>query len=378
MKKAITILLSLFLSTLPVAAGSGFDVLHSLYRANLENSDFKAAIRCYGAIGETINDLEDGIASPDTDATLRKEMIARLEELGKYRITQDEAEHMLFLMDHIYDEEDLLEMACFLYDYSPYYKSSISISDRNADGRKIRVYMERPGTVLDYRHEYSMQEGDDSVFVGYRSSNGGFHTGEFTTLLQPVRSEAWVAVYERGYFFTDPVSQLDTFVEANEQGTVRIPTLVGIPDGFKFGGWMDVDTKQAISSPYSSNLIYRGTSMTLTPIWERIEVKNVHFEHDEQHLSRQVKTRYYFSLYNDSNNDIRLLVSAYGITENIETEKVFGFVDIEERSRVTLGPFTVKTLATNEKNETGTIRIETRNLENGNEWSYDWNFSITR
>lgn len=115
-------------------------------------------------------------------------MIARREELEKYRITQDESKHMLFPMDHIYGEEDLLEI-CFLYDYSHYYKSSIPISDRKCGRPDNTRIHRRPGTVLDYRHEYSVQEGDDSVFVGYRSSNGGFHTVEFTTLLQHARSE---------------------------------------------------------------------------------------------------------------------------------------------------------------------------------------------
>ena len=362
----------------PLNAGRAFDVLHAHYREALDMGHISRAINLYKPISMRLHDLQHELQRAHAEGDDRKAsgIKATIDDYRKYLVTEEEAQKMGILRLSVSHPEKLKEASVFLYDNTDFFRPTITIRDECAAGSEVHVWMARPGNTISFNHEYDEEKLDGRIFTGYRRTDGTFRRGEYPSFTMSYDSEVWDAVYEYGFVFSDPYYGYEVFYPVNDDGLVEIPKLDWLSsDDFKLAGWKDEDTGIVLASQHSDCIEFDGRSSTLVPIWEHIQLDQLHIGNRRKMMTQGSEELFYIDITNNSNHTVTLLVDAYTYSQECIADRVFEFISMTEGESVELGPYNIEALM-GTKGEDIDFKVKVKSLESGNQWTYTPNLSI--
>lgn len=359
-------------------AGRAFDVLHSHYRDALERGHITRAINLYKPISMRLHDLKHELqqAYADGDEEKIAAVTSTMDDYRKYLVTEEEAQRMGILRLSINQPEKLMEASIFLYENTEFFRPTITIRDECGKDSQVHVWMAKPGTTISFDHEYDDDKLDGRIFTGYRRTDGTFRRGEYPTFTMSYDSEVWDAVYEYGFVFRDPYYGYEIFYPLNDDGCVEIPSLDWLSsDQYKLAGWKEEDTGKVIASQHEDSIEFDGRSTTLVPIWEYVELEQLHIGNRRKMMTNGSEELFYIDLTNHSNHDVTLLVDAYTYSQDCIADRVFEFITMKKGETTELGPYRIEALMGTE-DEDIYFKIKVKSLESGNQWTYTPSLSI--
>ena len=359
-------------------AGRAFDVLHAHYREALDMGHISRAINLYKPISMRLHDLQQELQSARAEGDERKAsgIKATIDDYRKYLVTEEEAQKMGILRLSVSHPEKLKEASVFLYDNTDFFRPNITIRDECAAGSEVHVWMARPGNTISFNQEYDEDKLDGRIFTGYRRTDDTFRRGEYPTFTMSYDSEVWDAVYEYGFVFSDPYYGYEVFYPVNDDGLVEIPKLDWLSsDDFKLAGWKDEDTGEVLASQHADCIKFDGRSSTLVPIWEHIQLDQLHIGNRRKMMTQGSEELFYIDITNNSNHTVTILVDAYTYSQECIADRVFEFITMTEGESVELGPYNIEALM-GTKGEDIDFKVKFKSLESGNQWTYTPSLSI--
>ena len=256
-KKPVTLLLALMLCLSALPAASATDHYRE-FSTKCEQGDLKGAMSSYESFQKKL-DKEWVTAQGNMSGALKKnntklynEARDEMRKLSHLNVTREQTEELLAMIVNEPDETIRLEEAQWLYDISPYYRPSLSIS-LSSNGTNHRY---------DYSSSFSMRPGssvrlplqsdlkaDASVFGrlagwGITPDEVLYKPGE--TITMPLTDHELYAVWESGVGFSAPEAGIEVFINDIQSGdTVDVPELVDTDDRY-YLGWHERSTGEYI------------------------------------------------------------------------------------------------------------------------------------
>ena len=257
-RKSITLLLALMLCLSALPAASATD--HYMdFSTKCENGDLKGAMSAYESFQKKL-DKEWADAQGNMSGALKKnnsklynESREKMRSLSRLNVTREQTDMLLSMIVNEPDETKRLEDAVWLYDISPYYRPSLSISISSNGSNHRYDYSSRfsvkPGSSvrLPVQSELNADASILGRLVGWGLTPDEvlYQPGE--TIKMPVTDQELYAIWESGVGFKAEESGIDVFFDGVQSGdTVEVPELVD-GNGRYYLGWQETSTGEFIS-----------------------------------------------------------------------------------------------------------------------------------
>ena len=284
MKRTITLLLALMLCLSALPAASATDQYRD-FAAKCEEGDLKGAMSSYESFQKKL-DKEWTTAQGNMSGALKKnnaklynEARDEMRKLSQLNVTREQTDELLALIVNDPDEERRIEEAQWLYDISPYYRPSLSISLSSKGSNHRYDYSSsfslKPGTSVRLPLQSDLKV--DTTLFG-RLAGWGITPDEILyqpgeTILMPLTDHELYAVWETGVGFTAKEAGIETFIGDVQSGdTVPVPELVDA-DGRYYLGWHENSTGEFISKD-TIEYDVRGNGGDFESVYVELECSN--------------------------------------------------------------------------------------------------------
>lgn len=249
-------------------------------------------------------------ARKNNDKVKYNEAYKRLEQLSKYKMSEQESNRILEKI--LAEAEDKqLESAIWLYERSSYYRPTLSIdfsiNEPNYRFSYTKRLQQKPGTQirLPSASEINVDRNKVGILAGWSLSKDSLTYKEGEMITMPLKNQTLYAHWQSAVQIIDKVTDLDiSKVGLKEGSSIELPILTPPNPSYRFLGFYDYSKGKLLDKNQRLYTV-SGKGSRLEALWKSISVEAIsplYMGFDR--LAKNVPIRVGFMLHNQGNTNV--------------------------------------------------------------------------